>query len=151
MEVGPATETDLEALVVMRSALWPDSSSVEHRGELSEIVSRTGPGEFPMVCLVAREGRELLGFVEVGLRSHADGCDPHIPCGYLEGWYVRPAHRHRGVGRALVQAAERWARSQGAKEMASDTWMDNEESQRAHSAMGYEVVDRCVNYKKRLT
>jgi aminoglycoside 6'-N-acetyltransferase I len=35
--------------------------------------------------------------------------------------------------------------------MASDTWMDNEESQRVHTALGFEVVDRCVNYKKVLS
>jgi aminoglycoside 6'-N-acetyltransferase I len=34
--------------------------------------------------------------------------------------------------------------------MASDTWIDNAESQRAHQALGFEVVDRCVNYRKRL-
>ena len=33
-------------------------------------------------------------------------------------------------------------------ELASDTWIDNEKSQRAHEALGFEVVDRCVNYRK---
>jgi aminoglycoside 6'-N-acetyltransferase I len=32
--------------------------------------------------------------------------------------------------------------------MASDTWQDNVDSQRAHEALGFEVVDRCVNYRK---
>jgi SAM-dependent methyltransferase len=32
--------------------------------------------------------------------------------------------------------------------MASDTWVDAEESQRAHPALGFEVVDRCVHYRK---
>jgi len=35
-------------------------------------------------------------------------------------------------------------------EMASDALIDNELSQRAHEALGYEVVDRCVHYRKRL-
>ena len=56
----------------------------------------------------------------------------------------------RGIGRMLVAAAEEWARSKGCKEMASDTWIDSEKSQRAHEAMGYEIVDRCVNYRKKL-
>jgi serine/threonine protein kinase len=34
--------------------------------------------------------------------------------------------------------------------MASDAIIDNELSQRAHEALGYEVVDRCVHYRKRL-
>jgi hypothetical protein len=38
----------------------------------------------------------------------------------------------------------------GARELASDTWIDREGSQRAHEALGFEVVDRCVHYRKAL-
>jgi aminoglycoside 6'-N-acetyltransferase I len=34
--------------------------------------------------------------------------------------------------------------------MASDTWIDNELSQSCHEALGFEVVDRCVHYRKGL-
>jgi hypothetical protein len=37
-----------------------------------------------------------------------------------------------------------------ATEIASDTWIDNEPSQRAHEALSFEVVDRCVHYRKAL-
>jgi len=37
--------------------------------------------------------QSLVGFLEVGLRSHADGCDPAQPVGYVEGWFVAPDHR----------------------------------------------------------
>jgi aminoglycoside 6'-N-acetyltransferase I len=84
------------------------------------------------------------------LRSHADGCNPSRPVGYVEGWFVAENHRHNGIGRKLLTAAEDWARSQGCVEIASDTWIDNEVSQRVHEALGYEVVDRCVHYRKTL-
>jgi len=92
----------------------------------------------------------LIGFVEVGLRSHADGCDPSQPVGYIEGWFVAEDHRHRGIGRKLLAKAEDWARSHRCVEMGSDAIIDNEPSQRAHEALGYEVVDRCVHYRKKL-
>jgi GNAT superfamily N-acetyltransferase len=60
------------------------------------------------------------------------------------------AHRSKGAGRALMRAAEDWARSQGCRQMASDTWLDNEPWQRAHEALGFEVVDRCVHFRKAL-
>ena len=56
----------------------------------------------------------------------------------------------RGVGAALIQRAEAWGRAQGAVEIASDTWIDQHTSIVAHQALGFEVVDRCVNFKKRL-
>jgi aminoglycoside 6'-N-acetyltransferase I len=118
----------------MRMTLWPDASA----------------DEIPATTFVADTGDALVGFVEVGLRSHADGCDPAHPVGFIEGWFVEEGWRGRGVGRQLIAAAEDWARKQGCREMASDTWIDNEPSQRAHEALGYEVVDRCVNYRKAL-
>ena len=54
------------------------------------------------------------------------------------------------MGALLLAAAQDWARGQGCVEMASDTWIDNEESQRVHEALGFEVVDRCVHYRKPL-
>ena len=69
---------------------------------------------------------------------------------FLEAWYVEPEHRRRGVGRALIERAENWCREQGCREMGSDTWIDHQESQLAHAALGYEVVDRCVHFRKRI-
>jgi len=105
----------------------------------------------PLVHFVAESGDgKLVGFVEADLRSHADGCDPSRPAGFIEGWYVAEEYRGRGIGRRLAEAAEQWAREQGAVEMASDTWIDNKGSQRAHEALGYTEVDRCVHYRKQL-
>jgi aminoglycoside 6'-N-acetyltransferase I len=105
----------------------------------------------PLINFVAEASDgTLTGFAEIDLRSHADGCDPARPVGYLEGWYVAAAYRRLGIGRRLLSSAEEWARSQGCVEMASDTWIDNEVSQSCHEALGFEVVDRCVHYRKRL-
>jgi hypothetical protein len=35
-------------------------------------------------------------------------------------------------------------------ELASDTRIDRVSSQRAHKALGFEAVDRCVHFKKAL-
>jgi len=92
----------------------------------------------------------LIGFVDVGLRSHADGCDPARLAGFIEGWFVDAAFRRRGIGAALIGAAENWACSQGCVEMASDTWIGHDESESAHLALGFEIVDRCIHFRKRL-
>ncbi len=146
-----AQPLDLDELARMFSELWPDSPIQEHRAELVRLLSGDTPGAMPLAILVAVvDDHSLAGFVEVDLRSHADGCDPAIPAGYVEGWYVSAAYRRTGVGARLLAAAEDWARAHGCIEMASDTWLENNVSQKAHEKLGYEPVDRCVHYRKKL-
>ncbi len=123
------------------------------RREAEKLVRKTVGSTLPLVVLVSQCGEERVGFVEVGLRSHADGCETDHAVGFLEGWYVVPTHRRRGVGRALVAAAEAWARDRGCREMASDTWSDERGrgSVKAHTALGFEVVDHVVTFRKALT
>ena len=149
--IRQAQISDLSELATMRSLLWPDGAFKEHVQELNDVLNGRSTGTLPIVILVALDGHEaLIGFLEAGLRSHADGCDPSQPAGYVEGWFVREEFRNRGVGRTLISAAENWARAQGCTEMASDALIDNEPSQRAHKALGFEVVDRCVRFRKQL-
>lgn len=150
LRIRPARARDEAAIAALRAALWPEGSLEEHADETRAILAGTPKSTMPLVLFVAEAARALIGFVEVGLRSHADGCDPTRPVGFIEGWYVAESHRGGGVGRALLQAAEQWCREQGCRELASDTWIDNEPSQAAHLALGFEVVDRCVNFKKTL-
>jgi aminoglycoside 6'-N-acetyltransferase I len=86
--------------------------------------------------VAVRPGGGLCGFVEASVRPMADGCTTH-PVGYVEGWYVDPDVRQKGVGRALVGAAEAWAVSRGCREMASDAHLDNAAGVVAHRALGF--------------
>src|SRR5215468_1060418 len=151
--IRPAQASDLDQLARLCEALWPKSSAEDHAEELRLLVGGKAALvlTMPLTIFVAeRSAGILVGFLEVDLRSHADGCNPSQPVGYIEGWYVAEDHRHRGIGRKLLAKAEDWARSHRCVEMASDAIIDNELSQRAHEALGYEVVDRCVHYRKRL-
>jgi aminoglycoside 6'-N-acetyltransferase I len=139
---------DLDAIASMSVRLWPESPAHEHREEVRALLAGEPLSTMPLTMFVAEDEARVIGFIEVGLRSHADGCDPRQPCGFVEGWFVEPEHRRRGVGRRLIEHAESWARRQGCIELASDTWLDNAASQNAHAALGFEVVDRCVNYRK---
>src|SRR5262249_26972765 len=101
------------------------------------------------VFLAERPGGGLCAFLEAAVHPWAVGCDRR-PVGYIEGWYVDADVRRQGIGRALVAAAEAWARSQGCAQMASDAQLENLLSQQAHQALGYEETYRLVYFKKEL-
>ncbi len=146
-----ANSKDLDQLAVLRNALWPDSTAAEHAQELALILAGKPPTTLPLVIFIAEtpEGA-ILGFLEVGLRSHAEGCDESHAVSYVEGWYISDSHRRQGIGAALLRAAEAWARAQSCRELASDTQLENMLSQQVHESLGFQVAERAVLYRKSL-
>jgi aminoglycoside 6'-N-acetyltransferase I len=131
-------------------ALWPDGTPADHAPHLRAILRGKPLSTLPLTIFVAERDSKLLGFIEVGLRSHANGCNGRRAVGFLEGWFVSRGVRRSGVGKKLVAAAEQWCRAQGCHEIASDALSNNRTSIAAHRALGYEVDCRCVNFRKSL-
>jgi len=140
--LGSDEQTDW---LTLRERLWPERGREALAAEQQEILTHAGRNA---VLVAAAEG-ELVGFIEASLRDWAEGCESR-PVGYIEGWYVEPSYRRRGIGRRLVEAAEAWARSRGCTEMGSDALLTNTVSHRAHAAIGYHEVERLVLFSKKL-
>jgi len=145
-----ALAEDLASIVSLCAELWPDAPPEKIEPHVSALLSGAPLSTLPLVMFVAEVEGKIVAFVEVGLRSHAEGCDGRRAVGFIEGWYVRPEHRRTGVGRALIERAERWSREQGAVEIGSDTWVDHQLSIDAHLALGFEIAERAVHFRKRL-
>jgi aminoglycoside 6'-N-acetyltransferase I len=143
--VRPVQPGDKEEWLRLRYALWPDSTIEELRAELEEILA----DQHQAVFVVPRPNGGLGGFLEASLRSVAEGCSTS-PVGYLEGWFIDLDLRRQGYGATLVKAAETWAIERGCQEMASDALVDNVLSLRAHTALGYQEVERLIHFRKDL-
>jgi orotate phosphoribosyltransferase/GNAT superfamily N-acetyltransferase len=129
----------------MRLDLWPDHPDA-HAREIAAFFEGTLTS--PRAVLMAVDDRGgPVGFAELSIRRYVDGCDTDRVA-YLEGWYVDPDRRRRGVGRALVDAAERWARAQGSTEFGSDALLHNELSAAAHRALGFEETEQIRYFRK---
>jgi aminoglycoside 6'-N-acetyltransferase I len=145
--VRPARPEDVAAWLRMRHALWPDEAG-DHAREIEQFFA--GRLREPLAVLFAVDDQDRpLGFAELDIRPYAEDCDTDRVA-YLEGWYVEPAARRHGVGRALVAAAEEWGRAQGCTEFASDALLDNAVSAAAHLALGFEETVQIRCFKKRL-
>jgi aminoglycoside 6'-N-acetyltransferase I len=134
----------------LRARLWPHSDAQELAAEARAFLDGT---EMPTIAeaFVAweEEGAAALGLLELAVRPFADGCESR-PVAHVEGWYVEPAARGRGVGRALMSAAENWARGRGFTELASDTELENGVSLTAHLHCGFSETERLIKFRKPL-
>lgn len=145
MRIRPVRDDDTAEWLRMSQALDPSCPREEHEADLRLIRARSDAEVF----VIERPTGGLAGYVEVASRSYADGCATS-PVGYVEAWYVDPDVRRSGLGRALLNAAEAWARRQGFAEIASDALVENDVSLFAHLSSGYRVVDRVVQFRKPL-
>jgi len=130
----------------LRKLLWDESSDDEHRMEMLDIYEHH---ETQLVLVAETDDGNLVGFLEASIRPFVEDChSDHV--GYLEGWFVEPQYRKRGIGRHLVSEAENWARKKGCTEMASDSEIGNDLSLAAHQNLGYEETSRLVHLRKDL-
>ena len=142
--VRPLREPDLNEWLRLRKQLWDATSDADHRSEMVEIINHP---DSQFVLVAEHESGRLIGFLEVSIRPFVEDCETdHV--GYLEGWYVEPGVRGRGIGRELVRIAENWAREKGCEEMASDAEIGNELSLLVHLGLGYNETSRLVHLRK---
>src|SRR6266513_5083194 len=146
--VRPVKPSATPGWLELRHALWPGRSEAEHRAEIERFFS--GELAEPLAVLLAEEEPgQPLGFAELSIRPYAEGCHSDRVA-YLEGWFVVPEARVRGVGRALIAAAEDWGRSQGCPEFASDAEADNAVGAAAHRALGFTEIGLVRCFRKNL-
>ena len=146
MSVGRLKRSQIPGWLRLRSALWPGRPLEVQRREMADILSDE---EFNAVFVSRDRAGHLTGFLEASLRLRAEGCRTS-PIGYVEGWYVVPHERRKGVGGALLARAEAWAAARGCREMASDADMENGAGRAAHRLLGYEETSRLAHFRKAL-
>ena len=130
----------------LRRALWPHASADEHRAEMARFLDeRQRHAQF-----VARAGAEAVGLAEASLRSDYVNGTSSSPVAFLEGLYVLPAARRRGVARRLVAEVAAWSRAAGCTELASDALLANEAGHALHRALGFEETERVVFFRRAL-
>ena len=97
---------DIEALVDLALALWPDHSREEMAGEMAPLLSAEDAAFFGW-----QEGGRWEAFAQCQLRhDYVEGCETS-PVGYLEGIFVREPLRGQGVAKALLSRCQDWART----------------------------------------
>lgn len=148
--IRAAVPADVEPWAALRAALWPEADPSELRAEAAAFFAGTQSGQpIAAVFLADDADGHPCGMIELSLRLYAEGCETS-PVPYVEAWYTAPEQRGRGLARALMKAAEDWARRHGHTELASDALLENTASHKAHAALGFAEVERSVHFRKKL-
>ena len=99
------------------------------------------------VIYLARVGleRSPAGFVQLYPKFSSTTLDRHW---ILNDLFVDPAHRRTGVADALLEMAERFARSAGSSVIVLKTHVTNAPAQAAYASRGWVVADDFLTYKR---
>jgi aminoglycoside 6'-N-acetyltransferase I len=147
VDIREVTRADVDTWAEFRLALWPDQPLEELAADVRDFFDKGSP--LIAVGFLAWEGEDAVGFLELSVRPYVPGADS-VSAPFIEGWFVQPGWRGKGVGRALVGAAEDWARRRGYTQLGSDALMENVTSAEAHEALGFRTVEMLRSFIKDL-
>ena len=149
VRVREATPRDLDAVVALRLALLrehpehpiygrlQDGRRARARGELFAAQLRS---PIEVIFLAERDGAAV-GVLRCVESVGSPLLEP-ARYAYVSSVYVRPEARRQGVLRALLAAAERWARARGLKQMRLHNVAGSADAEGAWSALGFGVVEQ---------
>jgi len=132
MELRPFRTADFQTLFDIDRACFPPGVSYSWE-ELARFITHRASKTW-----VAQEGDAIIGFL---VANREPGQVGHIvTIDVVEQW------RRRGVGRALMDAAEDWAERQSLKLVYLETAEDNLAAQAFYEARGYAKVEKLERY-----
>lgn len=93
--------------------------------------------------LLALVGEQVVGYVHTLLRERLP-IPILVPVRFavVDTLVVDEAFRRRGVGQALMSAAEAWARQNGAVNIELNVWVFNQPAVRLYEELGYGVISQ---------
>lgn len=91
-----------------------------------------------------------VGFAHCALRTDYVEGTSTSPVGYLEGIFIKKEYRKKGYAKELLLACEKWAKSMGCTEFASDCELSNTESLNFHLAIGFNEANRIICFTKKI-
>lgn len=143
--INEATLNQATAAAHLALLLWPGNDLHEFVQNMEDVISNPNSTVF-----LAFENEKAIGFAQCQLRfDYVEGTHSS-PVGYLEGLYVEESYRRQHFAQYLVQACEKWAKTKGCSEFASDCELSNVKSLNVHLKLGFTEANRIICFTKKL-
>lgn len=139
IEIETLTTNNVLAVTQLSIELWPDADFDEELLSWEKIVNTANN-----YCALAKLSNAYIGFIHLSIRNDYVEGAMYDSIAYLEGIYVKKAFRNNGVGKMLLSNGIAWAKSKGAKQLGSDSTLDNFDSLSFHEKVGFVEVNRIV-------
>lgn len=104
------------------------ADAVRAQGPRSTVLVAEGPDGTRLGFISLREGEDVVG----GVRGH------------VADIAVTAEARRMGVGTALMEAGEAWARERGLPALSLDVWSTNERALAFYRRLGYRAESQCL-------
>jgi ribosomal protein S18 acetylase RimI-like enzyme len=130
LTIAPVADADVAALAALWQACeltrpWNDPTA-------DIALARRGPNS---AVLAGRCGESLVASVMVGHDGHR---------GWVYYVAIDPAHRGKGYGRDIMNAAEEWLRQRGIEKLMLLVRSDNTKVQAFYEQLGYAAQERVI-------
>ncbi len=140
-EIRLATRDDAKSISDLVSALGYPCTEAQMRKRLEALAAESGHA-----TLVATVEGLVAGMIGAFVcRIHEEDA----PVGQIITLSVGCTHRRQGLGRGLVQSAERWFRSQGVSVVLVNSGFERRDAHDFYDRLGY--TPKAISFLKRLT
>lgn len=152
VSIRPASRADAEFVISLMPRLvefgppaWRDAEQMTAFDTRVINESLLDPKPSTAVFIAEDSVGTRLGFIHLhGVTEHYN----HEEHGHVEDLIVAPAGEGRGVGRALLEKAEEWARSRGYRWLTLHVFAENQRAREVYRRLGY--GEDMVKYVKEL-
>ena len=133
LTVKPIEDSDIPEVI----ALWQRCGSTRPWNDPAGDIARARK-ETNATVLLGRNGGAVVASVLVGHDGHR---------GWVYYLAVHPDHRHKGYGRIMMDAAERWLREAGIEKLQLMVRPDNKSVKNFYQSLGYSEQERVIYAK----